>query len=125
VAAQARRDLKPLVEQLFARPELVTRQLLEDILRYKRLDRVSELLSGLGGSLFVQGTQLEQPGRRLGETGKRVLVVWGAEDRIIPATHAAHAPPSATIRIIEGAGHMVQMERAGEVNAALKRHVLG
>jgi pyruvate dehydrogenase E2 component (dihydrolipoyllysine-residue acetyltransferase) len=125
VAAQSRRDLKPLVERLFARPELVTRQLLDDILKYKRLDGVSELLSELGGSLFAQGQQREQPGRRLAETGKRVLVVWGAEDRIIPATHASHAPPSATIRIIEGAGHMVQMEKAAEVNAALKRHLLG
>jgi pyruvate dehydrogenase E2 component (dihydrolipoamide acetyltransferase) len=124
VAAQSRRDLKPLVEQLFARPELVTRQLLDDILKYKRLDGVRELLSELGGSLFAQGRQREQPGRRLGETGKRVLVVWGAEDRIIPAKHAGHAPPSATIRIIESAGHMVQMEKAGEVNAALKRHLL-
>jgi len=125
VAAQSRRDLKPLVERLFARPDLVTRQLLDDILKYKRLDGVSELLSELGGTLFSQGKQLEQPGRRLGETGKRVLVVWGAEDRIIPAKHAAHAPPSATTRIIEGAGHMVQMEKAGEVNAALKRHIAG
>ena len=125
VAAQSRRDLKPLVEQLFARPELVTRQLLDDILKYKRLDGVSELLSDLGGGLFASGRQREQPGRRLGETGKRVLIVWGAADRIIPATHAAHAPPSTTSRIIEGAGHMVQMEKAGEVNAALTRHILG
>src|SRR5262249_27279383 len=125
VAAQSRRDLKPHVEQLFARPELVTRQLLDDILKYKRLDGVGELLRELGGSLFARGRQLEQPGGRLGETGKRVLVVWGAADRVIPATHAAHAPPSATSRIIEGAGHMVQMEKAGEVNTALTRHILG
>jgi pyruvate dehydrogenase E2 component (dihydrolipoamide acetyltransferase) len=125
VAAQSRRDLKPFVEQLFARPELATRQLLDDILKYKRLDGVSELLSELGGGLFARGRQHEQPGRRLGEVGKRVLVVWGAADRVIPASHAAHAPPSATSRIIEGAGHMVQMEKAGEVNTALTRHILG
>lgn len=112
-AAQSRRELKPLVEQLFARPELVTRQLLDGMLKYKRLDGVSELLSELGGSLFAQGRQREQPGRRLEETGPRVLVVWGAEDSIIPAAHARQAPPSATVRIIEGAGHMVQMEKAG------------
>ena len=124
-AAQSRRELKPLVERLFARPELVTRQLLDAILKYKRLDGVSELLGELGGSLFAQGRQREQPGRRLGETGKRILVVWGADDRIIPAQHARQAPPSATVRIIEGAGHMVQMEKAGEVNVLLRRHLLG
>jgi len=124
-AAQSRRELKPLVERLFARPELVTRQLLDAVLKYKRLDGVSELLGELGGSLFAQGRQREQPGRRLGETGKRILVVWGADDRIIPAQHARQAPPSATVRIIEGAGHMVQMEKAGEVNVLLRRHLLG
>jgi pyruvate dehydrogenase E2 component (dihydrolipoamide acetyltransferase) len=125
VAAQSRRELKPLIEQLFAKPELVTRQLLDNVLKYKRLDGVSELLSELGGSLFPHGRQREQPGRQLGETGKRVLVLWGAEDRIIPVMHARQAPPSATVKVIEGAGHMVQMEKAGEVNALVGKHIAG
>jgi len=125
VAAQSRRDLKPVVEQLFAKPELVTRQLLDDVLKYKRLDGVSELLTELGSSLFAGGRQREQPGRQLEGTGKRVLVLWGAQDRIIPAEHAKHAPPAATVKIIDGAGHMVQMEKAAEVNALLAKHIAG
>jgi pyruvate dehydrogenase E2 component (dihydrolipoamide acetyltransferase) len=52
-----------------------------------------------------------------------VLVVWGREDRIIPAAHAANAPPDATVRVFDGAGHMAMMEKANDVNALLRGHV--
>ena len=51
-----------------------------------------------------------------------VLVVWGAEDRIVPAAHAA-AAAGATVEIVDGAGHMVQMEAAPRVNALITAHV--
>jgi pyruvate dehydrogenase E2 component (dihydrolipoamide acetyltransferase) len=120
VAAASRRELKPVIEQLFADPGLVSRQLLDDLLKYKRLDGVTELLQTLGAAQFGGGRQAEQPGRELERTGMPVLVVWGREDRIIPA---GHAPPDATVAVIEGAGHMVMMEKASEVNALLKRHI--
>ena len=47
---ESRRELKPVVERLFADPSLVSRTLLDDLLRYKRLDGVSELLGELGTS---------------------------------------------------------------------------
>ena len=52
------------------------------------------------------------------------LVIWGKEDRIMPAAHAANAK-GARVEIIEGAGHMVQMEQAGKVNALIRDHVAG
>ena len=51
VAAESRRDLKPVIEQLFADPTLVTRQLLDDVLKYKRLDGVGALLAELARKL--------------------------------------------------------------------------
>lgn len=123
VAAPSRRELKPVLEQLFAKPELVSRQMVDDVLKYKRLDGVPELLGALSRDLFSGGQQAEQPGLRLKETGKPVLVIWGREDRIIPAHHAGSAPPGATVEVLDGAGHMVQMERANDVNRLLKHHV--
>ena len=123
VAAPSRRELKQVLEQLFAKPELVSRQMVDDVLKYKRLDGVSELLGALSRDIFSGGRQAEQPGLRLGQTGKPVLVIWGREDRIIPAHHANSAPPGATVEVLDGAGHMVQMERANDVNRLLKRHV--
>jgi len=122
-SAASRRELKPVVEQLFADPSLVSRQLLDDLLRYKRLDGVGELLDALGTAQFANGRQAETPALRLAGREVPVLVVWGAEDRIIPASHAGHAPAGATVKVIDGAGHMVMMEKAGEVNALLKRHI--
>lgn len=125
VNAQSRRELKPVVELLFANPDLVSRQMLDDLLRYKRLDGVPEALAALGASLFADGRQREQPGRQLGETGIRTLVIWGARDQIIPAAHATHAPAGASVTVFDDAGHMSQMEKAGEVNGLLKAHLAG
>jgi pyruvate dehydrogenase E2 component (dihydrolipoamide acetyltransferase) len=125
VSAESRRELKPVVEQLFANPDLVTRQLLDDLLKYKRLDGVTELLRNLASGLFAGGRQAEQPGLELEGTGIPVLVVWGREDRIVPAAHAGHAPPGARVEVFDGAGHMVMMEKASDVNALIRRHVAG
>jgi pyruvate dehydrogenase E2 component (dihydrolipoamide acetyltransferase) len=125
VAAASRRELKPVVEQLFANPELVTRQLIDDLLKYKRIDGVTEVLGTLGASLFAGGRQAEQPGLGLDAKKLPVLVVWGRDDHVIPASHAANAPPGATVVVLDGAGHMAMMEKAGEVNGLVKRHVGG
>jgi pyruvate dehydrogenase E2 component (dihydrolipoamide acetyltransferase) len=61
---------------------------------------------------------------RLDWNGLPALVIWGREDRIIPASHAA-AATGAQAEIIDGAGHMVQMEQAGKVNALIKAHISG
>lgn len=125
VSAASRKELKPVLEMLFANPELVSRQLVDDVLKFKRLDGVTPLLEELGAALFADGHQKALPGLRLGDAHKPVLVVWGKDDRIIPAKHASYAPLGATVQVLDGAGHMVQMEQAGEVNRLLLAHVRG
>ena len=125
VDAASRRELKPVVEQLFANPELASRQLVDDLLKYKRLDGVGESLAALGRAQFPAGRQAEQPGRDLAGRDLPLLVVWGREDRIIPASHAEQAPAGATVKIFDDTGHMTMMERASDFNALLKRHIGG
>jgi len=123
VAANSRRELKPVVEQLFADASLVSRQLLDDLLKYKRLDGVSAALTELAAGLFPAGQQGELPVSALAVGSIPLQVIWGEADRIIPASHAALAPRGAKVTVLTGAGHMVQMEKAGEVNALIKAHV--
>ena len=53
--AQTRRELKPVVGQLFADESLVTRQVVDDLLAYKRLDGVDAALHTLLGTLLAEG----------------------------------------------------------------------
>src|SRR5262249_21389926 len=57
VGAASRRDMKPVVELLFADPSKVTRQLVEDLLKYKRLDGVAGALTQLAEGAFKGGRQ--------------------------------------------------------------------
>ena len=117
VAAATRRELKPVVELLFADPSLVSRQLLDDLLRHKRLDGVSALLTQLCAALFAEGALAEAPVAQL--AGGPLTIVWGRDDRVIPASQVSAAPAGADVRVLDGAGHMVMMEKAAEVNAAI------
>jgi pyruvate dehydrogenase E2 component (dihydrolipoamide acetyltransferase) len=122
VKAASRREMKPVVETLFADPQKVTRQLVEDLLKYKRLDGVEAALGALAESTFKDGRQQVLLADELGRLGLPVLIVWGAEDKILPAAHAAKAS-GAKVEVIPGAGHMVQMEAAAKVNALLEEHL--
>lgn len=123
INAQARRELKPVVELLFADPALVSRQMLDDLLRYKRLDGVDDALTALQNSLFAGGEQSTLPGLQLHDAGIPLLLIWGAEDQIIPVQHAQQAPAHAQVEILSAAGHMPQMEKAAEVNSLLQQHL--
>lgn len=123
VNAQGRKDLKPVLEQLFADKSLVSRQLVEDVLKYKRLDGVEVLLKDLASSLFAGQTQQQLTGEKLAARGAPpTLVIWGKQDEIIPAAHAENLP-GAKVVVFDDAGHMVYMEKASDVNALIKQHI--
>lgn len=123
VAASSRRDLKPVLEQLFYDPATVTRQLVDDLLKYKRLDGVSDALTALSGALFAGGRQAEVVADALAAASVPVLVVFGETDQVIPVAHAHALGKRATVEVIPEAGHMVQMEKAGRVNELILSHM--
>lgn len=120
VGAATRNALKPHLAKLFADPSLVTRQLVDDLLKYKRLEGVDACLRTLAGALFPAGRQAEIRRDRLAALPQPVLVIWGSEDKIIPASHAKDLPQRVRVEVIPGKGHMVMMEAAHEVNRLIE-----
>jgi pyruvate dehydrogenase E2 component (dihydrolipoamide acetyltransferase) len=129
--SQTRRELKPVVAQLFADESLVTRQLVDDLLAYKRLDGVDAALRALLGTLLVSGDpdgdrQRIDSAAAIAALGGAVpvTVIWGSADRIIPAAQAESVPGAAR-HLIDGAGHMPHMERPAQVQAAIEQAING
>jgi pyruvate dehydrogenase E2 component (dihydrolipoamide acetyltransferase) len=123
--AQTRRELKPLIGQLFADESLVTRQVIDDLLAYKRLDGVDEALHALLGTLLADdGTQRYAAAAAVAAIGGTVpvTVIWGTADRIIPSGQA-ESVPGAACHLLDGAGHMPHMERPAEVQAVIEEAI--
>ena len=110
--ANNRNALKPQLVQLFSDPALVTRQMLEDMLKFKRLEGVDQALRQLNAQLFDGGRQQLDLRNVVGHQPS--LVIWGSDDAIIPARHAEGLETQ--VEILPGQGHMVQLEAAERVN---------
>lgn len=119
VDAANRNALKPQLTKLFSNPELVNRQMLEDMLKYKRLEGVDAALRLLVSTVFAEGRQSLELRDVVQE--KPTLLIWGADDAIIPASHSTGL--SAQVEILPGQAHMVQMEAAEQVNRLIEAFV--
>jgi pyruvate dehydrogenase E2 component (dihydrolipoyllysine-residue acetyltransferase) len=125
ITASSRRELKPALELLFADSGQVTRQLVDDVLKYKRIDGVDAALRSIADHVFGEGRQHVLVADRLSELGVPLLVVWGEQDQIIPSEHARHVPDSAEVVVLEGSGHSPHMEAAGDVNRVMEKFLAG
>lgn len=123
VAARSKREMKAVASLLFADEGTVTRSMVDGMLRYKRIDGVIDLLSGLRDAWFTEGTQRHVLRDQLTGSATPMLVIWGAEDQVIPAGQATLVDSVADVHVLDGAGHMVQMEQSSEVNRLLVEHI--
>lgn len=116
ISAQRRKELMPQIEKLFADRKLVTRQLVEDVLKFKRLDGVESSLRAIATQFCPDGRQALILRDQINALAIPTCVIWGAEDRILPVSHARNLPENITVEVLPGSGHMVQMEAAAKVN---------
>jgi pyruvate dehydrogenase E2 component (dihydrolipoamide acetyltransferase) len=121
VAETRARKLRPILERLVANPALITSDMVEDVLKFKRLDGAAEALRRIAGHLVVDGRQAILLRDRLGELAMPVQVIWGEADQVLPVGQAEGLPEGFEIQRFAAAGHIAHMEKAAEVNAAIRQ----
>jgi len=116
VQAERRNQLKPHLQKLFFDPAQVTRQVVDETLKSKRLDGVLEALTTISNAFVADGQQSAQFRDQLADIEAPKLVLWGVHDRILPASQAAGLEDQAAVHLLDDCGHMVHMEGARNVN---------
>ena len=123
VRAQRRREMQEVLSLLVHDPSLLSRAMVEDVLRYKRLDGVQAALETLAREWFPNGIQREGIAEVALHLKMPVQIIWGRNDRIIPLAHAEALAGRLPVHILDEAGHLPQMEKSGEVNRLLARFI--
>jgi pyruvate dehydrogenase E2 component (dihydrolipoamide acetyltransferase) len=121
VRAQRRREMQEVLALLVHDPTLVSRAMIEDVLRYKRLDGVPVALEAIARAWFPDGRQAVAID--LAALAMPVQLIWGRDDRIIPAAHAEALAGRLPVHILDAAGHLPHMEKSGEVTRLIARFV--
>ncbi|MEZ5933360.1 MAG: acetoin dehydrogenase dihydrolipoyllysine-residue acetyltransferase subunit [Alphaproteobacteria bacterium] len=117
------RKLRAVLELLVADPQSITSEMVDEVIKFKRVDGVGPALEKLRDGLMPGGTQGTDLRASLSTLTAPVQVIWGREDQILPSSHAEGLPDGIAVTVYEHAGHMPHMEKAAEVNDLIARMV--
>jgi pyruvate dehydrogenase E2 component (dihydrolipoamide acetyltransferase) len=120
VRAGRRREAVEALNQLVHDPALVSRAMVEEVLRYKRVDGVTAALATIAAAWFSGGRQSLDLRERIATLAMPVQLIWGRDDRILPVAHGRALAPRFPVHILEQAGHLPHLEKAGEVARLIK-----
>lgn len=121
--ATRRKDAEAALRLLVHDPAMVTRTMVEDMLRYKRLDGVDAALGAIATAWFPGGRQAVNIGAMLAELPMPVQVIWGEQDQIVSPADRQALPPAIAQHDIADTGHLPHMEKAAAVNALIAAFV--
>lgn len=123
ISADRRKTLEPVLNYLVHDKSLISRKMIEDIIRFKRLDGALQCLQTIAKACFPNGKQADDLRPALTGFSGPSQIIWGATDEVLSPSDADGLPDSITVTIIPQAGHMPQLEKAADVNAAIMKFV--
>ncbi len=116
VDARRARDLKPWLEMLVSDPARITRDMIDDMIKIKRMDGVDEAW-GLLRDRMLDGSDFTT--LMADSAALKVRVIASSNDRIVGQPDPAKLPAGFELHIVTEGGHMPHVEKAAEVNALL------
>lgn len=117
IEAERPRDMRPILETLMADGSRVTREMVEAVVKSKRLDGAEEAL-GLLRDRMVEGADFRDLQADLSRIGRAHVIVT-RQDSIAGIPDIGALPPGWRVTFVDDAGHMPHVEQAETVNALI------
>jgi pyruvate dehydrogenase E2 component (dihydrolipoamide acetyltransferase) len=119
IATGRRKEMKSVLLDLFYDQSTVSRDMVNDVLKNKRVDGANQALTMIGQASFSNGVQSLSMRQQMKELSMPVQIIWGADDKIIPASQARDFAGTIGVHVLENAGHMAHMEKSAKINALI------
>jgi pyruvate dehydrogenase E2 component (dihydrolipoamide acetyltransferase) len=119
IAATKRKDVKAALQLLLSDPDLISSQMIEGVLRFKRIEGAKEALRAIADKNLPSGRQTTSFRDLVHENRVPVMIVWGERDAILDPAAAQGLPLSVEVVRVENAGHMPHLEAPSTVNGKL------
>ena len=120
VSARRSKDLREPAKNLFADVSFVTRDMLEDLIKAKRLDGAQNALTLIKDNLKGADPDYAALGGRLSDIAAPITLIASKTDQIVGAPDPAAFPAGTKDIWIEDVGHMPHLEKSADVTTALK-----
>jgi len=123
-AEPSREEARQLLELFFADKRLVLDRGIDDMYASRTAPGADAAVKAAASAAFSRDGQTVRYDERLGELTQPILILWGEQDAVIPASHgvsAAKAVPRAWFELMEGIGHVPQIEAGQAFSDVVKR----
>ncbi|WP_136442634.1 acetoin dehydrogenase dihydrolipoyllysine-residue acetyltransferase subunit [Pacificoceanicola onchidii] len=108
--SQSREALRPWLEQLVVDPSLITEAFLERSMAGRATAEKMAALQSFAQTFLPDGTQRFNVTRDLAGYLGPLRVIYGRQDRILPASAAQNLPGNAALHLWDNCGHMPHFE---------------
>lgn len=115
VRARSEASLVAWMKQLVQDENLLTKPFVNATLAQSQDTALRDAQQQVADRFFADGTQVIDTRQTLASLLIPVRVIFGAADRVIPASHAAGLPGEIAVHVFAGTGHMPQLEQREKV----------
>ena len=121
--ARRAESLRPWLKTLVADEDLITEAYARHALAARQDPQIRGAQEGLAEMLFPDGVQAFDLRAALQRLTLPTRIIWGRRDRVIPWRQALHAPGSVALHLVDGVGHVPQLEAPELVAQIIKRAI--